>query len=72
MIDEMETLLASDKLFKQNEKGNSLNKKQEKGGPKRNEKNKNCLKLPPSPLVRWLPPFITLLSQKKFLLIAGT
>ena len=38
MIDEMETLLASDKLFKQNEKGNSLNKKQEKGGPKRNEK----------------------------------
>ena len=38
MMDEMDTLLASDKLFKQNEKGNSLNKKEEKGGPKRNEK----------------------------------
>ena len=35
-------------------------------------KNKNCLKLPPSPWLRWLAPFITLLSQKKFLLIAGT
>ena len=38
MIDEMETLLASDKLFKQDEKGNSCDKKGEKGGPKRNEK----------------------------------
>ena len=35
-------------------------------------KNKNCLKLPPSPWLRWLVPFITLLSQKKFLLIART
>ena len=38
MMDEMDTQLACDKLFKHNEKGNSLNKKQEKGGPKRNEK----------------------------------
>ena len=38
MMDEMDIQLASDKLFKQNEKGNSLNKKEEKGGPKRNEK----------------------------------
>ena len=38
MMDEMDIQLASDKLFKQNEMGNSLKKKQEKGSPKRNEK----------------------------------
>ena len=44
-MDEMDTLLASDKLFKQNEKGNSLNKKQEKGSPKRNEKEQELPKI---------------------------
>ena len=49
-MDEMDTLLASDKLFNQNEKGNSLNKKQEKGGPKRNEQDKELPKIATVPI----------------------
>ena len=50
MIDEMETLLASDKLFKQDEKGNSCDKKEEKGGPKRNEQEKELPKIATVPV----------------------